>query len=287
MDTTAAKRIAVFGATGQQGGAVVDALEARGAQIRALVRDPGSEAARALAERGIELARIDLDAPATVRSALEGVDAFFFMTTPGRDRQAANEIRQGTVLADGAAGVPHVVFSSVGGAERHTRIPHFESKRAVEEYLLERGVPAVFVRPVFFMENLTFMGAAIENGEVVVRLPLPADVPLQMVAVRDIGTAAAAALLEPDAVDGSIEIAGDERTGPQIADAIGEHTGLPARYEALPLSVLGDADSHRMFEWFAEDPAYQADIPATRSLAPGLLDLPGWLTATGWTPKTH
>lgn len=285
---TTTETIAVFGATGQQGGSVIDALLPKGARVRALVRDPQSEAAEALEARGVELAAIDLDRPETASAALAGIDAFFFMTTPGRSGDIGAEVVQGKTLADAAktAGVARIVFSSVGGAERHTRIPHFDTKREVEEYLLSLGLDVAIVRPVFFMENLTFMGAGIENGEVILRMPLPDGIPLQMVAVRDIGTVAAA-LLDPDARKGAIEIAGDERTGTQIAEAIGAATGLPARYEALPADALGDYDAARMFEWFTELPAYQADFEATRALAPELLDLPGWLAVTGWRPTAR
>ena len=281
--------VAVVGATGQQGGATATALLDAGARVRALVRDPAKPAARALADRGAELVSADLTDPASVRAALEGVDRLFAMTTFAGERGVEGEVEQGRTLADAAAaaGVGAVVYSSVGGAERSTGVPHFESKRRVEEHVQSLGLPATFLRPVFFMENLTAQGPTVEGGELVVRLPLPGDVPLQMVAVADIGAAATAALLDPSRVPGgALELAGDELTGEQIAAVFGRHAGLPARYEALPLAVLGgDEDMTRMFTWFAETPAYQADLAAGRALVPGLHDLAGWLTATGWSPR--
>lgn len=118
--------------------------------------------------------------------------------------------------------VPHLIYSSVGGAERHTGIPHFESKRAVEQYLHQIGVPTTVLRPTFFMDN--FSGAfapRAEDGELVLRAPLQPDVPLQMIAVTDIGQAAATALLDPQAVPGgAVELDGDELTAQQIAEAL-------------------------------------------------------------------
>lgn len=177
------------------------------------------------------------------------------------------------------------MFSSVGGAERHSGIDHFESKRRVEEHIESLGIHATFVRPVFFMENLLGMGVSVEDGTVVVRQPLPEDIPLQMVAVRDIGRVAASILLGGTAVEGKgVEIAGDELTGPQIAAAFGEAAGLPARYEALPLEALaGMGDAATMFEWFTKLPAYQADFAATRKLDPEVLDLKAWIAHIGWT----
>ena len=291
MTIASNQTIAVFGATGNQGGSVVNALLDRGATVRALVRDPESAKAQSLAERGVELAAADAADPASLAQAIKGADAFFYMTMPPggmRNADTAGETAQGIALADAAAQaqVPRIVYSSVGGADRGSGIPHFESKRRVEEYLQELNLPVTFIRPVFFIENFVFMGPSLEDDEIVVRLPMPDGIALQMVAVRDIGKAAAAALLGTPIHGGAVEIAGDARTGSEIAAAFGEHAGKKARYEALPLQVLdGQDDMQKMFRWFAETPAYQADLGTTRRLVPELLDLPAWLQANDWTPR--
>lgn len=273
---------AVIGATGQQGGATTRALLAAGARVRALVRDPQAQPAHALADRGAEAVRADIDDPASLRSAFTGVDGLFVMTTFAGPKGTQGEVEHGKQIADAAREVDltHVVYSSVGGAERATGIPHFESKRRVEEYLSSLGLSTSFVRPTFFMENFaSFFAPTQEDGVMVLRAPLAPGVPLQMVAVEDIGAVAAAALLDHASVPGgAMEIAGDELTGEQIAAVYGQRAGLPARFEALPLSVLGeDADQKAMFTWFTQVPAYQADFDATRRLAPGVRDLATWL----------
>lgn len=288
MSTTATGTIAVFGGTGQQGGSVIDALLAQGADVRALVRSTTSDRAQDLAARGVTLTHTDIDDPASLEAALTGVDAFFFMTTPPGGMQNADtegETKQGIALANAAAAakVPHTVFSSVGGAERDSGVPHFESKRRVEEHLESLGINLTILRPVFFTDNLAYMGPKPENGELVLRLPLPDGIPLQMVAVRDIGVVAAATLLRPAEVPAALELAGDERTGSQIAAAFAEQLGSPVRYEALPIEVLnGQDDMQSMFRWFAETPAYQADIEQVRSIDPDVWDLPTWLAKTGF-----
>ncbi|MDQ1547889.1 MAG: hypothetical protein QOH69_2793 [Actinomycetota bacterium] len=278
------RQIAVIGATGKQGGAVVDALLQQGLAVRALVRDPGSAAARALNDRGAEIVTGDLANAAALESVLKGVDGVFAMSTPVDGTDV--EVTSGIAIADAAfrTGVPHVVFSTVGGAERNTGIAHFESKRRVEEHIESLGLHATFLRPVFFMENLTGFGVGVEEGSVVVRLPLPDGIPLQMVAVRDIGKAAAAILKGGTAVEGaSVEIGGDSLTGAQIATAIGTHLALPSRYEAIPLEAVASyGDTADMFRWFAETPAYQADFAATKALVPDVLDFPAWLTFSGF-----
>jgi uncharacterized protein YbjT (DUF2867 family) len=289
MTTSTARTIAVAGATGAQGGAVVDALLGQGASVRALVRSAGSERARNLTNRGVELVQIDSKDPASLSNALQGVDAFFFMTTPYGDSQNPDtdgEIQQGVDFTDAAtaAQVPHVVFSSVGGAERNSGVPHFESKRRIEERLLSCDLSATIVRPVFFIDNLWSMAPTVEGNELVLRLPVPDGIKLQMVATRDIGVVAATALLDPAAVPGAIEIAGDELTGSEIAATLGVHVGLTARYEALPVEVLdGQDDLQKMFRWFADTPAYQADIAAVRQIDPDLWNLQAWLQATNFS----
>jgi len=286
MTAVSTKTVAVFAPTGSQGGAVADALLEAGAHVRALIRNTESDKAKSLAERGAEIVRVDVADPESLVSALVGVDAFWFMTTPPGGMQnpdTAGETRQGIALADAAAAarVPHVVFNSVGGADRGSGIPHFDSKFLVEKHLESLGVNTTIVRPVFFTENFTWMAPSIEEGTVVMRLPIPDGVPLQMIAVRDVGIIAAQALLDQASVPAAIEIAGDELTGSEIASTYGGKAGLPARFEALPISVLdGQDDLQAMFRWFAETPAYQADLDQVRRIHPDALTLGAWLDAS-------
>ena len=273
--------IAVVGATGKQGGAVVDALLERGAAVRALTRDASSERARALAARGVEVVVADADDPAAARAALDGVAALSLMTTFAGEDGPRGETRRGIILVEAArdAGVPFVVHSSVGGAERKTGIPHFESKRRVEEALEASGVAHAFVRPVFFMENLAYQLPAADAVEAVVRMPMPGDVPLQLIAVADIGRVVATLATNPGSASGTaVEIAGDELTLEQIVAEISAATGVPTRFERVPLDAMDD-DRASMFRWFSTLPAYQADFAATRALDPQVLGFAEWLVA--------
>ncbi|MFD8176989.1 NmrA family NAD(P)-binding protein [Streptomyces sp. NPDC059709] len=284
--------IAVFGATGQQGGTVVDALLDHKARVRALVRNPQSDRAQALAARGVELAAIRADDPASLADALVTVKGFYFMTPEANSLEEVEaEIRIGTTLVDAAveAGVPHVVFNSVFGADRESGVPHHDSKHSIEEYLRKSGLRASMVRATAFMENFaSVMAPSLEHGEIVLRLPLPEDVPLKMISVRDIGRVAAALLLgTAQAPGGVVELVGDELTGPRIAAAFGVRAGLPARYEALPLSVLPNDLDRVMFREFAEAAGSPADLSAVRAIEPATLDLAEWIRATGWTAHTN
>jgi uncharacterized protein YbjT (DUF2867 family) len=292
MNTQVNGTIAVFGATGQQGGAVVDALLDRRARVRALVRNPESGRAQALAARGVELAAIRIDNPASLVDALATVEAFSFMTPEANSLEEVEaEIRVGTALVDAAvaARVPHVVFNSVFGADRETGVPHHDSKHWIEEHLEKSGLRATMVRPTAFMEGFaSVMAPSLEHGKIVLRLPLPEDVALKMISVRDIGRIAAALLLDTaDVPGGAIELVADELTGPQIAAAFGARAELPARYEALPLSVLPNELDRAMFRQFAEATEHPSDLAVVRAIEPATLDLAEWIQAIGWTAPTN
>lgn len=139
--------IAVVGATGNQGGAVVDALLERAARMRGLTRNTASAAAQALAARGVELVQGDLTDPDSLDALFSGVDAAFLMTAMTGDMNG--EVSNGVAGAEAAVrnGVPHLLQSSVGGAERHSGLPHFASKRRVEEHIESLGIHHTFLRP--------------------------------------------------------------------------------------------------------------------------------------------
>lgn len=275
-------RIAVFGATGNQGGAVVDALIDNEASVRALVRDPRTDRAQALATRGVELIVVRVDDPASLRSALTGITAFYFMTPEANDLdEVETEIRIGTALVDAAAEarVPHVVFNSVFGADQRAGVPHHDSKHTIEEHLTRSGLRASIIRPTPFME---LMSPSLEHGQLVLRLPMPEDAPIKMISLRDIGRVAAALLLDTvEAPGGTIELVGDELTGPQIAEMFGASAGLPARYEALPVSVLGSELDRAMFRQFAEWGKHPSDLSLVREIEPATLSLAEWIRING------
>ena len=157
MSTQTTGTIAVFGATGQQGGAVVDALLAQG-HGAGPGPHPQSDRAQALAARGVELAAVRTDDPASSVAALKAVEAFYFMTPEANSlEEIEEEVRVGTALVDAAAAarVPHVVFNSVFGADRERGVPHHDSKHPIEEYLKISGLRATMVRPTAFMETST------------------------------------------------------------------------------------------------------------------------------------
>src|SRR5713101_6840816 len=148
------RRVLVTGATGRQGGAVIRHMLPKGWKLRALTRDPGSHAARALTQKGVEVVQGDLEDAASIARAAAGVYSIYSVQdfwAVGAKR----EVQQGKNLADAAkrAGVKHFVYSSVGGAERNSGIDHWESKWEVEKHIRGLGLPATVIRPAAFMET--------------------------------------------------------------------------------------------------------------------------------------
>ena len=139
---TTKRSVLVTGATGQQGGAVAHALLSRGHVVKALTRKPDSAAARRLASAGADVVAGDLGDAVSIVKAATGVDSMFLM---GNSYEAGYEAEtsQGITASDAAkaAGVGHLIYSSVADANKKTGIPHFESKYLVEQHIARLGVP--------------------------------------------------------------------------------------------------------------------------------------------------
>ena len=155
MSSNHKNRIAAIGATGQQGGAVVRALQARSQfKVRALTRNPGKN--RELAEEVVEA---DLDRPETLKAAFEGAHGVFLVTNFGE--HGADEIKQATAAVRAAkdAGVKHFVWSTlpdveaISGGKFH--VPHFTGKAKIDGIVKEAGfVYHTFVIAPFYYQNL-------------------------------------------------------------------------------------------------------------------------------------
>src|SRR5271169_4627175 len=206
--------VVVTGSTGKQGGAVARGLLERGHKVRAVTRDPNSSQAKLLANAGATLVAASLADTAAIMKALEGATSLFAMTTPFGGTDA--ETRQGIAAADAAkaAGV-HLVFTSVGSANRQTGVPHFDSKYEVEKHIAGIGVRATVLAPVFFMENLFFGKEQLAKG--VYGSSLAPTRKLAQVAVADIGAVAVRLLEDPRRFAGKrFDLASDELTGDDV-----------------------------------------------------------------------
>jgi uncharacterized protein YbjT (DUF2867 family) len=226
------------------------------------VRDPRSDRAERLRAAGAELVAGDYGDPGSIAAAARGVHGMFALATPFESGIDA-EVQQGRALVDAAkaAGVAHFVYSSVASADRDTGIPHFESKRRVEQHLARSGVPFTIVGPTFFRENsLGALDQIAASG--VYAMPLAADRPLQTLCRDDLGAFVTHVLEAGQPLLGRrIDVASDELTGPEMAHALARVFGRPVRYVAQGVSdvLSADDDLGLMWRWFNRV-GYSADL---------------------------
>ena len=270
--------ILITGVTGNQGGAVAQALRGSGFHLRGLTRKPDSERAAALARHGVDVVRGDLDDEATLRRALAGAWGVFGVQNAGEAGVEREEV-QGKRLATLAreAGVEHYVYSSVGSAHKRTGVPHFDSKWRIEETVRGLRFPShVILRPVFFMENL--VAPFMLQGSTL-SLALQAHTRLQMIAVDDIGWFGARAFTDAAGLRGrEIDIAGDIHTMPEAAAILTEALGRPITFAQSPIEQVRQysADTAMMLEWF-DRVGYRADIAGLqREFGRNFTKLPDW-----------
>ncbi|KAI9150498.1 NmrA-like family domain-containing protein [Paramyrothecium foliicola] len=298
------RALLITGATGNQGGAVIDALIAKQPSdflLLAVTRNAQSASAKRLAAKSpqIKLVEGDLDAvPALFRSAKEAAatvplwGVYSVQVSMGKGVTLDGEVRQGKAMVDESikAGVQHFVYSSVerGGEEQSwdnpTPVPHFKTKHEIEHHLRDSTAGGkntmgwTILRPVIFMDNLTpgFPGKVFLT---MLRDTIK-DKPLQWIATQDIGFFAAEAFHNPSAWHKrAIGLAGDELTFSQLSQTFRTVTGQPV---GTTYSLLGKALKHGvsemgvMVEWFKNE-GYGANVAEIRKLHPRVTTMEAWL----------
>jgi len=277
--------VVVMGSTGKQGGAVAWGLLERGHKVRAVTRDPNSRQAKLLANAGATLVAASLEDTAAITKALEGATSLFAVTVPSGGTDA--ETRQGIAAADAAksAGV-HLVFTSVGSANRQTGVPHFDSKYEVEKHIAKIGVRATILAPVAFMENLYFIKEQLAKG--IYASALLPTLTLAQVAVADIGAVAVRVLEDAGRFTGKrFDLAGDELTGNDALAILSRITGRPFSYYQVPLDVIRQRmgeDAVRMYEWF-DRVGFSVDRAALRREFPDVAfhNFESWAKTQDWS----
>src|SRR6201987_416404 len=202
MEPKNKKLIAVVGATGQQGGAVIRALQAgKQFKVRALTRNPAKH--RELAD---EVIQADLNRPETLRAAFEGAHGVFLVTNPWQ--QGTNEVEQATAAVRAAkdAGVKQFVWSTlpdveaISGGKFH--VPHFTGKSKVDRIVKEAGFANhTFVIAPFYYQNLIGVLAPQKQADGSLGWALPLDPTVRSIHMGDItelGAIVAGAFTHPD-----------------------------------------------------------------------------------------
>src|SRR5229473_4066310 len=260
MSSNDRKLIAVVGATGQQGGAVVRALQVSGQfKVRALTRNPGKH--RDLAEEVVEA---DLDRPETLKAAFAGAYGVFLVTNfwePGTD-----ELKQATAAVRAAkdAGVKHLIWSTlpdvgaISGGK--LRVPHFTGKANVDRIVEEARFPYhTFVIAPFFYQNLVGALAPHQQEDGTMGWALPIDPTVRgihMGDITEIGNIVAGAFAHPDKAGNGeyLPLVGDFMSFNEIVDTLNrqghQFSFKQVTTEVFAASFPGAAEAAETFRYF-------------------------------------
>lgn len=296
------KTILITGATGKQGGSVIDNLLQQDAdvEILAVTRNTKSSSAQKLADKSpkIKLVQGTLDQPDDIFNNAKKVTSspiwgVFSVQVASFSGNTELEEHQGKNLIDAALrnNIKHFVYASVdrGGdnsLNNPTNIPHFINKHNIELHLIDRSkgtdMTWTILRPATFLDGGLVPGFAGKLWATTYKVALQGR-PLQVVAVSDIGFFGAKAFLEYQGK--AISLASDEVAFEELARVFKSVTGrdIPTTWEFVSRFLIWMVpDAGLMFRWF-HDEGFGADIAALKRVHPGLKDVRAWLeTESEW-----
>jgi uncharacterized protein YbjT (DUF2867 family) len=277
MERTNRKLIAVVGATGQQGSAVVNALQAGNQfKVRALTRNP-----RMHRELAKEVVEADLNRPETLKAAFAGAHGVFLVTNFGE--QGTDELKQASAAVRAAkdAGVKHFIWStlpdveSISGGKFH--VPHFTAKAKIDLIVREAGFPKhTFVIASMYYQNLVGVLAPQKQADGSVGWGLPLDPTVRGIHMGDItelGDIVAGAFANPDQAGHGeyLPLVGDFMSFNEIIDTLNRQ-GHNFSFNQVPKEVYaglfaGAAEIAETFSYFQAHTYLGSDSRETVALA--------------------
>jgi uncharacterized protein YbjT (DUF2867 family) len=304
------KIIAVLGATGSQGGGLVQAILSDpngGFAARAITRDANSEKAKALAKQGAEVVQADLDDEASLAKAFAGVHGVYGVTNYWQLFSVDKEQQQATNIARAAkkANVRHVIWSTLEDTRKWIpvsegtarmpilqgkyRCPHFDSKGGIDHVFTDLGLPVTFLLTSFYWDNFYLFGMGPkknDDGSYTLTFPI-GQAKMAGIAAEDIGKAAYGIFKKGNEYIGkTVGIAGEFLTGAQMAEKAGKGLGAKVTYNAVTADTYrgfgfpGADDLGNMFQFYDEfEKQFSAvrSVENTRALAPSLMTFEQWL----------
>jgi len=257
--------ILVTAATGNVGRNVVEQLVKRGADVRALVRDPS----KAQFPAGVEVVQGDMLDVDSLRSAVSGVSTLFLLNAV-----VADEFTQALIALNVAreAGIERIVYLSVIHSDRYVNVPHFAGKFGVERMIEQMGFNATILRPAYFMDNdITIRDVVTSYGI----YPMPiGEKGLAMVDARDVGEVAAIELVrreqsaEPLPVDYISLVGPDTLTGADAAAVWTETLGRTIAYPGSDTALFEQNLRQALPSWMAFDMRLMAERFITEGMVP-------------------
>jgi len=246
--------LVVFGATGQQGGALVnyvlnDPQLSKQYHIRAISRDPSKSAAKALQQKGVEVVSADVSDTSSLAPALKGAHTVFIMTISDFQKGTkAREIAQGKAVADAAvsAKAKYIIFSTLANAGevsggKITTVQHFDAKAEIETYIRGLPVKSAFFAPGGFMQNFSTMEAPqpVGNGTYMMANIMTPESVVPLIDIHETGHWVGAILAEPDKYAGKVFAAAEGLySKQQIAEIISQKSGKTVKYQQIPVDVF-------------------------------------------------
>jgi uncharacterized protein YbjT (DUF2867 family) len=214
--------VLVTGATGTVGSALVPALLARGATVRAMTRNPERPVP------GVENVVADLQDPQAVAAALKGVDAAF-LNSPSTEDAAALQIRFAELARE--CGVERLVLLSQYGARTDSPVRFLRWHAEVEQHVHRLGLDHTVLRPNLYMQALLGFAGTIAHG--VLAAPI-GGAPVSAIDTRDVADAAAAVLTSPGHTGMTYTLTGPRAvTHGQIAHALSTATGREIAFQEV------------------------------------------------------
>lgn len=303
------KIIAVVGATGAQGGGLVQAIlnDTSGAfAARALSRNAQADKAKALSAQGVEVVSASLDDLESLKRALDGAHGAFCVTAFWEHFSPEKELQQVKTMAEAskAAGVQHVIWSTLEDTRKFVplsdermptlhgkyKVPHFDAKGESNQFFVDYAVPTTNYLTSFYWDNLIHFGMGPKkgaDGKFAFVLPM-ADKKLPGIAVDDIGKGALAIFKAGSQYIGkTVGIAGEHLTGAEMASALSHALEQDVVYNYVPPEVYrtfgfpGADDLANMFQFkrdFEAEFCGARDLTVARELVPDLQTFAKWLS---------
>lgn len=306
--------LTVFGATGNQGGSVIDVVLARPElsakyALRGITRDPSSSKSQKLASSGVEVVKGDLDDVESLKTAVAGSYGVFGVTDFWSIMSKSREIQQGKniLAACKAADVKHLVFSALPHVSKLSdgkwkNVEHFDAKAEIKLAVeADKGnMIASYYMPAMFLDELKNLIK--DHGEgPTLALPYPDEnIPWPLVAPRKDSGKYVMGLFEAGDKANGIEVQGVSAwtTPKKLVTELGEQVGKEVHFKSLPgevfASFLPEAirlDLGEMFEWIGENSYYglgsekkQAESEKFLVKDPELVSLSEFFKSSGpWT----